>query len=517
MGEGSGGWDLHAALSQTALESNPEILRPAHINVFAEDLPPSTSSAFQGIGHTVCGQELTVLPLAVSQLSEAAWAAAFPKCSLSRLVMKLGRHLRRTSDYARSVSLADIGAAVLDSRRRVWLLGSWAGSQAQLSLLEFYNHAGLNRAVVQTIACGSSHMLLLSADGGVWTWGSSQFGALGHTGAACWSDPVRTNLRKAQSIACTQNASFAVVSGSLYSWGRTSEIGRRPVPARSGASLANPAPGGQQDTPANSHCCQPSPVEFPSPSAVASICCGLKHTLVLQGNGHVIAFGSNEFGQCGMGATATAIHYPRRVITKAKHTIIRGDGTANAATAIMVGASPQVVHDLDPQFSKIACGPRTSFAVSGDPKTPTVLWGWGWNKSWVLGSGNDLGSFWPQKLLDSQDLEQGVFIESMACDCLETVVHLSSGAIYCAGKSSPCVEDHEGRPLRARANMRFARVDPADPLFAGFTALGTSTSGTMVKKASLIIKCLTHASAFSSAGSISFAQFQRCKVKQQKQ
>jgi len=470
------------------------------------------SFALQCVMHTnestrelvsISGDGTVFLPLYQFCQNRIAWHAAFPAACSTSTIMQLNKKLRRSASYLRTFVLSDAGAAAVDSRNRLWLTGGWAGYPAGLDLLKFWDASGLTQVPAQNIACGSSHLVILSDTGGIWSWGESHFGALACTQASCWDAPLKVPIRKAQAIACTSNASFALVSGSLYSWGRSTEIGR---PTRSTALSSS-----------RRFCASPTPVQFPHASAVSSVSCGLKHVLALQSNGDAYAFGGNEFGQCGFEAPRV-INHPMRLHPACFYKLECLDRTRETMDYILQAAPAKVLTDLVPSFLLIACGPYTSFAVSG--QRGSTLWGWGLNKHGVLGTGDNSPVHQPQKVFCSDDVCPGTSFVSLACSASLTVAQLSNGTFFASGHagasavSAASSGDADSGP--AENSTRFQEFSSGDPLVSGLMvnrALDSEAAVSRQPAVALVPRARTLAATFNSCGSIFYALFQRYKAK----
>ncbi|EGB10233.1 hypothetical protein AURANDRAFT_5485, partial [Aureococcus anophagefferens] len=212
------------------------------------------------------------------------------------------------------------------------------------------------------IACGPKHALVVVADGGVFTWGAGAHGRLGHGDGVSRVAPTRVAFfprrdATVRHVACGLHHTLAVawepkagaydapgdaiaLTARLYAWG-FGDGGRLGTGEVSGA------------------CRFPArvllPVEYgydaaddaPRPHVVAAAA-GDQHSLALLTDGRVFAWGSNAFGQLGLGrASAQAVPLPERV------------GGA--------GRRGKVV--------KIAAGARHSGCVSEDGAV--LLWGFG--------------------------------------------------------------------------------------------------------------------------------------------
>jgi alpha-tubulin suppressor-like RCC1 family protein len=135
------------------------------------------------------------------------------------------------------------------------------------------------------VACGTKHLLALSLHGDCYAAGRGMEGQLG-LGAAF---PVSLTLRYVAAlrsipcvgISCGDNFSAAVSSrGEVFSWGQGSEgqLGH-------GEGISEPLPRWIKTL----------------PSCITSIACGSSHMLACDGGDQLWSWGSNMYGQCGLG------------------------------------------------------------------------------------------------------------------------------------------------------------------------------------------------------------------------
>ena len=175
----------------------------------------------------------------------------------------------------------------LDSSGIVW--GWGANGKGQLGradeLFEDENSAapvpGLSNIVA--IAIGYAHSVALKSDGTVWTWGYDTLGELGD-GTNVYRDypesiPGLTNVVQ---IASGSDSSFALRSnGTVWSWGYNGD-GELGI-----GNLNN----------------QSEPVQITTLTNVVALSGGLGHTLALLSDGIVLACGANYDGQLGNNAS----------------------------------------------------------------------------------------------------------------------------------------------------------------------------------------------------------------------
>jgi alpha-tubulin suppressor-like RCC1 family protein len=186
------------------------------------------------------------------------------------------------------------------------------------------------RAKVRGISVGSGHVLALSHDGPVFSWGRNSYGQLGDGTVADRHTPVRVAADSVARLATGVASSHAVTrSGALLTWGRPIDRGDT-----STVRTADPAtprslvlPDGEKAAlvdagerhlvvltrrdqlltfgvdPAG----KPLPDRMPTDRSwgkVVSISSGDQHTVALTSTGKVLAWGANYYGQLGTRDTA---------------------------------------------------------------------------------------------------------------------------------------------------------------------------------------------------------------------
>jgi len=139
-----------------------------------------------------------------------------------------------------------------------------------------------NGATATHIAAGSSHALVLLADGSVYAWGLNNSGQLGLGDGIPRALPTKVTLPAAAiSIAAGTIHSLAVLDdGRVFAWGDN--------------TLGQLGNGGR--LPAL------DPVEVPGITGAVSVAAGIGHSLALLEDGRVFAWGANESGQLGDGS-----------------------------------------------------------------------------------------------------------------------------------------------------------------------------------------------------------------------
>jgi alpha-tubulin suppressor-like RCC1 family protein len=251
------------------------------------------------------------------------------------------------------------------------------------------NSSAPSQVIVGALGGGLYHSVALKDNGTVWSWGSGQYGQLGHGTTNSSLTPKQvSNLSGIVEISSGERHVLSLKSdGTVWSWGynATSQVGDGSVSTRL------------------------SPVIVSGLSNIQKIEAGADHSLALKSDGTLWVWGKNSSGQIGNGTNVTQklplkISFPMAVTDmaagKTYSAALLQDGTVwtwgsndygqlgNGTTVksmvpVKVGSLSNVV--------KIAAGRRYVMALKADG----TVWSWGENSSGQLGAGNPsvVGSF----------------------------------------------------------------------------------------------------------------------------
>jgi alpha-tubulin suppressor-like RCC1 family protein len=149
-------------------------------------------------------------------------------------------------------------------------------------------------SVVQ-VSAGSEHSLALLANGTVMAWGDNFDGQLGDGGTKSSAVPVRVKgLTHVTAISAGDTFSLAALAnGTVMAWGNNAN-----------GQLGNGTDDNQSDV--------PEPVT--GLTGVTAVAAGGQHSLALQSDGQVMAWGEDTDGQLGTGDSSGATSLPGRVV-----------------------------------------------------------------------------------------------------------------------------------------------------------------------------------------------------------
>ncbi|XP_021697448.1 probable E3 ubiquitin-protein ligase HERC4 isoform X1 [Aedes aegypti] len=215
---------------------------------------------------------------------------------------------------------------------------------------------------VQQAACGTSHTLLLTKDGKLFSCGNNDHGQLGHDTDCLPNKRPRTCRFKFISslenyivthVSCGTTHSLALTNwGQVFSWGSNS-IGQL-----------------GHDTDLQTYT-TPRMIKTIATKTVVQIASGQFHSLALTNSGELFSWGANGYGQLGLGTTGEKLVTPTLVKSLAGIPI-----------------------------AFIACGGNHSFAVSKSG----AIFGWGKNTFGQLGLNDLVSRCFPQQLKTLRNL-----------------------------------------------------------------------------------------------------------------
>ncbi|KAG7598177.1 Regulator of chromosome condensation RCC1 [Arabidopsis suecica] len=180
-----------------------------------------------------------------------------------------------------------------EEEQQVWSWG--AGTDGQLGTAKLQDEllpqllSLTSLPSISMLACGGAHVIALTSDGKVFTWGRGSSGQLGH------GDILNITLPKlvsffdgyviTQAAAGWSHSGFVSDSGCLFTCGNGSF--------------------GQLGHGDNMSLSTPAKVSYFSNESVKMVACGMRHSLVLFAGNQVCGFGSGKRGQLGFTSDGT--------------------------------------------------------------------------------------------------------------------------------------------------------------------------------------------------------------------
>ncbi len=361
----------------------------------------------------------------------------------------------------------------------------------------------------QAVTGGLGHTLLVRS-GAVYAWGQNSSGQLGNGTLASRLVPGPVSLPSGvgvTAIAAEDSGGLALTSsGTVYCWGQCTAdflspvviglpngIGATAIAARAaddfaigsnnllyGWGINTTGQLGVGDTAAH---LQPVQIALPQNVAVKAVAAGATHTLALDANGNIYAWGNNESGELGNGTlsaslTPVQVSLPGNMAATAiaagqqfslaigqdgnlyswgiNSSGQLGNGTLNNATTptrvTLTGITPQT----------IAATYSVGLLIGADSAGALHLYAWGNNSAGAVGNGTTTNQTAPAQVT----LPGGVSPASLGISDNQTVVLGSDGQLYAWG------DDTDGE-LGDGKVLTYASQPELD---ADFYAPGSSTT-----------------------------------------
>jgi alpha-tubulin suppressor-like RCC1 family protein len=238
------------------------------------------------------------------------------------------------------------------------------------------------------LAAGNAHSLALQANGTLWAWGDNFYGQLGNTANNATHAPNPTPVQVGNVIYTQLAAGYDFdlalrQDGTLWAWGRNTY-----------GQLGNSTHTGTDDA-------TPTPTQVGG-AVYTQLAAGQYHSLALQADGSLYAWGNNFYGQLGT-ATGTGANTANPTPTQVPGTYTRlaaglGHSLALQATGSLYawgdnaagqlgtgsGAPSATPTQVPGTYVQLAAGASHALALQANGG----LWAWGSNTSGQLGSGS---------------------------------------------------------------------------------------------------------------------------------
>ena len=215
---------------------------------------------------------------------------------------------------------------------------------------------------IVSIACGYHHTIALDSNGNVHAWGYNPYGQLGNNTSGNQSNiPINISSpgfgtlvgKSIVAIACGQHHTVALDSnGNVHAWGNNGEgeLGNLGTISIVPVNISSPGFGSIVG------------------KTIVAIACGQSHTIALDSNGNVHAWGYNPYGQLGNNTSGNQSNIP-----------------------INISSSPGYGSIVGKSIVAIACGAYHTYALDSNRN----MHAWGYNGSGQLGNNSITISYIP--------------------------------------------------------------------------------------------------------------------------
>ena len=345
------------------------------------------------------------------------------------------------SGYSHTIILDNSGKLYAWGKNTDGQLGDGTNNQRNDQIL--INTGGILNKVIVSIVCGGIHSTALDNTGKVYAWGANGDGQLGDGTNVYKNTSTLINTgaianKVIVSIACGYSHTIALDNtGKVYAWGANGDGQLGDGTSGTGTNKNTPIlinTGAIMD------------------KIIVSIACGSNHTIALDNNGNLYAWGKNIFGQLGDGTNVfknTPILINRAIINNTivsitcggSHTIALdntgkvyiwgynrngefGDGTnvdKNIPTLINNGDIANKV------IVSILGGYNHTIAIDNTGK----LYSWGYNGKGQVGNGNTTNQYNPI-LINTGDIANKLIVY-IACGQFYTMALDNTGKLYAWG------------------------------------------------------------------------------------
>lgn len=239
---------------------------------------------------------------------------------------------------------------------------------------------------VKRIASGERHMVAVTTDGSVWTWGDNSYGQLGDHTTTSREEPAKVDyLNDVKQVVAGGSYSLALTEeGTVWAWGENwSGIFGNDVSMNA------------------------APVEIKELRNIAALSSGKNELLLLKNDGTVWSLSLKNENTSNLNIEQKQIDKLVNIIAIASgdnfHLALKNDGTVwawgeNSSGQLGDGTldsklEPIQIPDLK-KITEISAGPETSFAIGEDDQ----IYGWGNNRNGQLGLINKDVFVNPQKI-----------------------------------------------------------------------------------------------------------------------
>ncbi|MDH4228644.1 MAG: RCC1 repeat-containing protein [Nitrospirota bacterium] len=316
-------------------------------------------------------------------------------------------------------------------RSRLPFLTLWCLLAGVLLLAACGGGGGGGVAGWKSFDTGALHSVGVKTDGTLWAWGDNFYGQLGDGTRGRRNPPVKIGTDRWQSVAAGDFHTVAIrTDGTLWTWGDnvSGQLG-----LGAGANLAEAAP-----------------VQVGTASNWKSVAAGGAHTVAIQSDGTLWAWGNNVYGELGLGTSSfTPTPVPtqvgvastwKAVAAGGAHTVaIQSDGTlwawgqntfaqlGNGGVSDLLVPTQTVTGST---WQQVTAGTSFTAAIKSDG----TLWAWGEGGLGQLGDGSLVSSTPTTPLVQEATLSSNW--KSVAAGDRHTVATRADGTLWVWGDNA---------------------------------------------------------------------------------
>jgi alpha-tubulin suppressor-like RCC1 family protein len=281
------------------------------------------------------------------------------------------------------------------------------------------------------IDAGYSHSLALQSNGTLWSWGLNTWGQLGLGDLSLRSSPVQIGALLWKEISSGSDHSLAIQSnGTLWSWGLNS--------------------WGQLGL--NTNVAVSSPIQVGALSVWTKISLGPNslHSLAIQSDGTLWAWGLNSQGQIGINTTTlSSVLSPvqigallwKEISSGSDHSLAiqsngtmwswGGNGSGQLGLSDLTSRSSPVQIGAASTWTQVSAGSNYSLAIAATTTVATyIIWSWGANVNGQLGLLDQVAKSSPVRILGS-----GVWTQ-VSAGKITSLGQQSNGTLWSWGNQS---------------------------------------------------------------------------------
>lgn len=315
------------------------------------------------------------------------------------------------------LSAGEMHSVYLDIQGKIWGWGDNTFHQIDESGTSCYDTPVeiVGDRTFVAVSAGGYHTLALDREGNIWSWGDNSFGQLGRSSDTEKIDKISSDC-KFKAISAGGTHSLAVdTDGNIWAWGNAQN-------GRCGNGEAESVVW--------------EPVRITEQICYSKVSAGGMHSLALDENGAVWAWGNNVFGQLGVGSCEDA-NIPQRAAFDGHAEVISAglqesawiDENNHLWTVGKHGSVSQVsvpqVTEESTKFYTVSAGNKFGLAVDNEGN----VWGWGVNEFGQLGNPQS-----DDQSMNKSDLEQRISV--VECGGTHSLLITNKCEVMASGNNS---------------------------------------------------------------------------------